>query len=473
MARLPQPGSDGGVWGDVLNDYLSQAHNADGSLKDIPQSKVTNLQSALAAKADTSAIPTTPGQVGAEPSGLSSTTRTSLDASYISRGDWADVTIDALGTLAPPVNTPTITYSAGTTTAMTSPVEYRPVVCGTGSQTTSWNGQSDTNFRFHPGNFSTASGANGDLALLGVLKPGGAPQAARWPIIVEFETSSGVNALEVVVYGAGDIAFKLEVNGMPAISDNVLYGPTGLGTGKKALLTFPDARVRRIRLYISGGSGFYGVRVPTGQSITKPTITRRTGVFIGDSFVNGSGNVTNLEPGASQFDTFALRILKALGASDLMLAGIGGTGWVAGASNPTPAHYQSRVAEVMAANPNFLIIYGSSNDGPFDYATVRAAVETLLDSTAAVTERYVVGPIRSGYPTQRDAVRDAAAAKGVPFIDMLGFIDATGGGTIQNPNSARNGSIFLVSDGTHPTFAGHRAIERAMFRKIAAFIPTV
>lgn len=33
MARLPIPGKDAGVWGDVLNDYLSQAHAADGTLK--------------------------------------------------------------------------------------------------------------------------------------------------------------------------------------------------------------------------------------------------------------------------------------------------------------------------------------------------------------------------------------------------------------------------------------------------------
>lgn len=33
MARLPQPGGDNGNWGDILNDYLSQVHNSDGSLK--------------------------------------------------------------------------------------------------------------------------------------------------------------------------------------------------------------------------------------------------------------------------------------------------------------------------------------------------------------------------------------------------------------------------------------------------------
>lgn len=33
MARLPQPGADSGNWGTILNDYLSQAHTTDGTLK--------------------------------------------------------------------------------------------------------------------------------------------------------------------------------------------------------------------------------------------------------------------------------------------------------------------------------------------------------------------------------------------------------------------------------------------------------
>lgn len=81
MARLPQPGSDNGTWGEILNDFLSQAHHSDGTIKDgsvsesalssTAQTKlnavagtpdwsvitnkpaaVTNLSSELAAKAD-------------------------------------------------------------------------------------------------------------------------------------------------------------------------------------------------------------------------------------------------------------------------------------------------------------------------------------------------------------------------------------------------------------------------------------
>ncbi len=33
MSRLPQPGADSGAWGDILNDFLLQSHNADGTVK--------------------------------------------------------------------------------------------------------------------------------------------------------------------------------------------------------------------------------------------------------------------------------------------------------------------------------------------------------------------------------------------------------------------------------------------------------
>ena len=68
MARLPVPGQDTNVWGQILNDYLSVSLQSDGTLKlvaksslaplnigdsdvsAISQSKITNLTSALAAK---------------------------------------------------------------------------------------------------------------------------------------------------------------------------------------------------------------------------------------------------------------------------------------------------------------------------------------------------------------------------------------------------------------------------------------
>lgn len=47
MARLPIPGADDNTWGDILNDFLTQSHNTDGTLKDT---------GTLAAKADDSQV---------------------------------------------------------------------------------------------------------------------------------------------------------------------------------------------------------------------------------------------------------------------------------------------------------------------------------------------------------------------------------------------------------------------------------
>lgn len=59
MARLPIPGSDAGNWGQILNDFLSAAHKADGSIKDNIISE-TNLSSSVTTKLNTVA-----GQQGA------------------------------------------------------------------------------------------------------------------------------------------------------------------------------------------------------------------------------------------------------------------------------------------------------------------------------------------------------------------------------------------------------------------------
>ncbi len=46
-ARLPSPGSDDGTWGTILNDFLNQAHNPDGTIKDV---------GVVAAKADDNTV---------------------------------------------------------------------------------------------------------------------------------------------------------------------------------------------------------------------------------------------------------------------------------------------------------------------------------------------------------------------------------------------------------------------------------
>lgn len=53
MSRLPTPGGDTGNWGDILNDFLSQSHNTDGTLKPLSQNNIQDLSTDLDAKAPT------------------------------------------------------------------------------------------------------------------------------------------------------------------------------------------------------------------------------------------------------------------------------------------------------------------------------------------------------------------------------------------------------------------------------------
>lgn len=52
MARLPVPGADSGQWGTVLNNFLLEAHNSNGTLKPITQNTIVNLSSDLSSLRD-------------------------------------------------------------------------------------------------------------------------------------------------------------------------------------------------------------------------------------------------------------------------------------------------------------------------------------------------------------------------------------------------------------------------------------
>ncbi len=74
MARLPTPGSDNGNWGDILNDYLLQAHNPDGTLKPNSVTPTTLSPSTLQLITNN----TTPGATG--PAGQTGATGPQGDA---------------------------------------------------------------------------------------------------------------------------------------------------------------------------------------------------------------------------------------------------------------------------------------------------------------------------------------------------------------------------------------------------------
>lgn len=66
MARLPKPGADNGTWGDILNEYLAQAHKPDGTLKEITETQLhSDVQTKLNATGDWNTLSNKPAVIGA------------------------------------------------------------------------------------------------------------------------------------------------------------------------------------------------------------------------------------------------------------------------------------------------------------------------------------------------------------------------------------------------------------------------
>jgi hypothetical protein len=357
---------------------------------------------------------------------------------------------------------PTIAIAQTMTTGLSSPATIAPAIVNIGSNTQNWDGSSDTKFRYWPGVFSTGNGGSGDLALYGSEKPGGAAQAARWPLVVEFVTDTGNAVLELFGYAlGGGAAMKLEVNGR--LTDDVYFRVRSGGGPWMVTVTFPVAAARRIRVMMPGDGGFSGVRVPTGQTITKAPAPTQTIAFLGDSWVNGSGSAYGYPNGAGDLDTFAWRYARLLGGpyAAMMLAGIGGTGWTAGTSGGQPANYSVRVPAILSRNPDTLVIYGSQNDSDTD---ISAAVSSLLASVTSIPRVIVLSTALSGYQNQIASVRAATLAAGRLFVDLKDYMYGTGGA-----NSAKydgNKDVLLMNTGDlHPTLDGHRALASSAYRR--------
>ena len=70
-ARLPNPGSDSGAWGDILNNFLLQAHNPDGTVRPLSQSQIIDLATDLAARVKTADLWYSVRDYGAKGDGVS------------------------------------------------------------------------------------------------------------------------------------------------------------------------------------------------------------------------------------------------------------------------------------------------------------------------------------------------------------------------------------------------------------------
>ena len=360
--------------------------------------------------------------------------------------------------LTTPEDTPTFAYAAlGASAAPTVPggvwlrekragaAETAPG--GTQSVTGALDMDGSTRFRY-PGTPAAMAWATnaGQYVETDFIPGGGTPQNAKWLFNLEF-VLEGTDEVELRLNApsANPRVGVVLVNGR-RVSDKSIVATASAGAGYSVRMKFPSIGRRTIKIIgLNGNQGrFGGVAVPPGGSVTKPTSPlARVWAVIGDSFTYGAAGVPAPE-------TLVWDLGRKIGADAIVLAGIGGTGFVTPNGTQPNSMFIDRVAAVLATNPYGLMVVGGCNDG--NKAGLGAAVDAFFDATTSIPNRWMISQDRD--VAGNLVIKASATAKGVPFVDMSDYM-----------------SKVPIADGTHPTFEGHRQFADLAYSRMQVTPP--
>ena len=524
MARLPQPGSDKGTWGEVLNEYLLEAHAADGSLKDIAQSKVAGLISTLAGKANASDIPTTPAQVGAEPAGLSSTTRDSLKTTTVdAKGRRLDSIEVANGfevrrsrpfqLQAPAIvmpTPPTSTYGKGSgVSAVTVASGGSGYVVGNSVTIAGGTGVVPATL------YVSSIGAGGSITGISVSRPGVYSTNPTNPVSQASTTGSGTGATFTVtmnggvpsglagtttIYGPQSTYLNYFGNG-PTTEGGMTYGDnthcwwefstdaaifdlrftaynssfqvfvngerlsasafTTDASGGRYVLTL-DFTSRAIRTIrvVGFNMRFVGVLVQSTAQIWKPVEPRRPKAWV-------LGDSYTFGTGATDTTASANIIMAECLGLDILTDGVGGAGWT-GSTSGTPAQRITTKLTPLTHDPEIIFFDLGYNNGA-STPNVPAIETGINDAVAAArtikpnARLIAFGPATpQGSTTNLTTVKNTIIARCTAL--GVSFIDVEGWITMNNE------SFYIGVDNVHPTPEGHRYLGERKARAVAALL---
>jgi lysophospholipase L1-like esterase len=241
--------------------------------------------------------------------------------------------------------------------------------------------------------------------------------SATAPFSVEFWFDG--TTLEINTKGGGRIVTRVDDQ---LVSASPVVAPVD-GTIKYLPLTFATRAWRRITVE-SNGVYFGGVRTGPNDTILPVEVRGPRCVVIGDSFTEGTGS-----DAASM--SWPHRMGRLLGWRDLWRSGVGGTGYLNPGSAGRVKFRDRLVNDVIAHAPDVVVWAGGIND----YATYTASqieaeaaacFQAVADALPGVVQ-IAVSPFWRGGPETfpatlleaRDAIRAAAVAKNVSFIDVL------------------------------------------------------
>lgn len=249
MSRLPSPGLDDGTWGTILNDYLVQSHNADGTLK---ANIVTATQLALSSVTSNAIAP------GVVTNAKLDTATQSTLASVANKVDTADTRLTN-------ARTPTAhatTHAAGGS----DPISGIGVVTGVSWTDASVGGKVDGTTDNGPSGTNalakaiTALGANGGEIYI----PAGTAKFTSQPGVIPSNiriVGAGKNATYLVKAFNGEGLLRFEGASTTnrcskgGLRDLQLNGKSGVYTGTLVTITYADhMNLDRVRFFDNDGA---------------------------------------------------------------------------------------------------------------------------------------------------------------------------------------------------------------------------
>jgi hypothetical protein len=229
-----------------------------------------------------------------------------------------------------------------------------------------------------------------------------------------------------------------------------------------------DMGSRKPRLYELiipvGDFGFYGVVVAPEDTVYAAPLNSPKLMMVGDSISTNTGGADSVDNG---FATFTNLLTQYLGIHSYHVSGIGGTGV---SSNATGKNYVERLPDVVAFNPDILILEVSGNDSASlnIQEEWEAYLEVIMQTVKASTDVYVLGYFSTDTNTANNQKElDAFSAADVVSEKYREIRKIPITSRAVPPITADNESIMLA-DAVHPTTLGYIQLTEVLYRHLAS-----
>lgn len=276
-----------------------------------------------------------------------------------------------------------------------------------------------------------------------------------------YEWVTDAPIVELVYCGTGASDFRLEIDGQLAQATDYTFTSPG-GGNRRIVINSGSRAVRQFRF--TSHLGVPAIKLTTSivDTVYAPAGGKRLRSFwLMDSY-GQVGAQDSLEYVASGM----------LDIGNVLRSAVGGTGYTHANGSYPPFTDSGRLAVATRSKADLVVVAGGINDQ--DTTGLAAACDTVYASLRASlpnAQLVVVGPWMPSTSTQtskaaiRDVISARAAAAGLPFIDVTGWI--TGSGNTGAPNGTGNADVMIDPDGTHPIGVGHQYLGARLAGEIA------